>query len=116
MIAVARFTFRNMPEEAEEAPDPDLVDVDVAHPLAPAREVLARRREHRADVRERDLRGRRPRSGSRRPCEPMPNPLSRTQLVTVRLPMPPEPAVAASAPMRPQSIGCGRPGEAEEAR
>ena len=23
--------------------------------------------------------------------------------------MPPEPAVAASAPMRPQSIGCGRP-------
>ena len=39
----------------------------------------------------------------------MPKPLSRTQFVTVRLPMPPEPAVAASAPMSPQSIGCGRP-------
>ena len=39
----------------------------------------------------------------------MPKPLSRIQLVTVRLPMPPDPAVAASAPIRPQSIGCGRP-------
>ena len=41
---------------------------------------------------------------------PMPKPLSRTQLVTVRLPSPPEPAVAASAPIRPQSIGLGMPG------
>ena len=40
---------------------------------------------------------------------PMPKPLSRIQLVTVRLPRPPEPAVAASAPIRPQSIGCGSP-------
>ena len=39
----------------------------------------------------------------------MPKPLSRTQFVTVRFPRPPEPAVAASAPMRPQSIGCGSP-------
>ena len=40
---------------------------------------------------------------------PMPKPLSRIQLVTVRLPRPPDPAVAASAPMSAQSIGCGRP-------
>ena len=39
----------------------------------------------------------------------MPKPLSRIQFETVRLPRPPEPAVAASAPIRPQSIGCGRP-------
>ena len=39
----------------------------------------------------------------------MPKPLSRTQLVTVRLPSPPDPAVAARAPMSPQSIGCGSP-------
>ena len=41
--------------------------------------------------------------------EPMPKPLSRIQLVTVRLPRPPEPAVAASAPISPQSIGRGSP-------
>ena len=40
---------------------------------------------------------------------PMPKPLSRIQFVTVRLPRPPEPAVAASAPIRPQSSGSGRP-------
>ncbi len=40
---------------------------------------------------------------------PMPKPLSRIQLVTVRLPMPPDPAVAASAPMSAQSTGVCRP-------
>jgi hypothetical protein len=40
---------------------------------------------------------------------PIPNPLSRTQFVIVRLPMPPEPAVAARAPMSPQSTGWGMP-------
>jgi hypothetical protein len=39
----------------------------------------------------------------------MPNPLSLTQFVTVRLPRPPDPAVAASAPISAQSIGCGTP-------
>src|SRR6185295_3370537 len=41
--------------------------------------------------------------------EPMPKPLSRTQFVTVRLPIPPEPAVAARAPISPQSIGLLKP-------
>ena len=41
--------------------------------------------------------------------DPIPKPLSRIQLVTVRLPMPPEPAVAASAPISPRSIGRGSP-------
>jgi hypothetical protein len=36
-------------------------------------------------------------------------PLSRTQLLTVRFPSPPEPAVAASAPTSAQSIGLGIP-------
>src|SRR5918993_3731419 len=34
---------------------------------------------------------------------PIPKPLSRIQLVIVRLPTPPDPAVAASAPRSPQS-------------
>ena len=48
--------------------------------------------------------------------DPMPNPLSRTQLVTVRLPIPPEPAVAARAPMRPQSMGWGSPEKVKKPR
>ena len=46
---------------------------------------------------------------------PMPKPLSRIQLVTVRLPMPPEPAVAASAPMSAPVDRLRQAGEAEEA-
>jgi hypothetical protein len=40
---------------------------------------------------------------------------SRTRFVTVRFPIPPEPAVAASAPISPQSIGLRQARELEEA-
>ncbi len=39
---------------------------------------------------------------------PMPSPLSRTQFVIVRFPMPPDPAVAASAPSITRSRSAGR--------
>ena len=97
------------PDEAEQAPHPDLVGVHVAQPFAPAREVLRSwpgtpcRRATAGSAWPPTALGMAPTSA------PMPKPLSRTQFVTVRLPMPPEPAVAASAPMSAQSIGCGRP-------
>jgi hypothetical protein len=65
--------------------------------------------QHLAQRRVQQVRGRVIALGIAPTFAPIPNPLSRTQFVIVRFPNPPEPAVAASAPMSPQSIGLGIP-------
>ena len=96
------------PEKTKQAPDPDLIGHDVPHPFAPARADSRVDFENLSHVRELDLVSATA-LGIAPTFAPMPNPLSRTQFVTVKFPSPPEPAVAASAPINPQSMGRGTP-------